>query len=184
MCIYTYIYICNNGKTWLAGKCPVNGGFKRKSSINGPFSIAMLDYRRVYVMGKSILSFWTKGMSWGNQPIKDEDILFGYPLAIKCSSGKYHINRSSNWTVIELNQRGIFRGLWLPHLWFSTYFSHHDSTIKRTRAWYFTPGCFMQEAQNNQHTQKHVETRWGSGHLMDIPYGFVPCHELVWNGVG
>ena len=30
-----------------SGKSPINGGFNRKSMINGPFCIAMFDYRSV-----------------------------------------------------------------------------------------------------------------------------------------
>ena len=41
-----------NHQTWLAGKSAMNAGFDRKITYNtnGPFSMAMLDYRRVSAM--------------------------------------------------------------------------------------------------------------------------------------
>ena len=43
-----YSGIPSGNQTWLVGKSPMNGGvWLGKSLMNGPFSIAMFDYRRV-----------------------------------------------------------------------------------------------------------------------------------------
>ena len=48
--IWIYPLVIKHGN----GKSPVNGGL-RKELINGPFSIAMLDYLRVYLLSEITL---------------------------------------------------------------------------------------------------------------------------------